>query len=314
MSAADVDVMAVETPQAQEADDDRAPGLALIGGGGLGSAMARGWRAAGLDADLLILEADAARRAALTADGFAALDALAHHQAVGLGAVVLAVKPHHIADVAAQIAYRLPPGVLLVSVAAGISILRLQALFSEARVVRAMPNTAAGVGRSITAYVAAEDVSDPQRLRAETLLSALGAVAQAPDEAAMHAVTAVSGSGPAYVYMLAEALAEAGEAAGLPAEFAARLARETIIGAGAMLEAQDVAPATLREQVTSPGGTTQAALAVLMGEAGADAGEPERAPPPTLHALMRAAVRAAAARSRALAEDPPHPADGAADD
>ena len=133
-------------------------------------------------------------------------------------------------------------------------------------VVRAMPNTPAAIGRGITVAVAAKNVSAAQRATADALLRATGSVEWVDDESLMDAVTAVSGSGPAYVFLLAEELARAGVEAGLPAELATKLARETVAGSGELLHRSELASATLRQNVTSPGGTTAAALEVLMGE------------------------------------------------
>ena len=156
-------------------------------------------------------------------------------------------------------------------------------------VVRAMPNTPAAIGRGITVAVAAKNVSAAQRAIADALLRATGSVEWVDKESLMDAVTAVSGSGPAYVFLLAEELARAGVAAGLPAELAAKLARETVAGSGELLHRSELAPATLRQNVTSPGGTTAAALDVLMGPNG-------------LQPLMTRAVAAATQRSKELAK------------
>jgi pyrroline-5-carboxylate reductase len=151
-----------------------------------------------------------------------------------------------------------------------------------------MPNTPAAIGRGITVAVPNARVSQDQRVLADTLLRAVGAVEWVDDEALIDAVTAVSGSGPAYVFLLAESLARAGTAAGLPADLAARLARATVSGAGELLHRSPLDAATLRQNVTSPGGTTAAALGVLMAENGLDP-------------LMEKAVAAATKRSRELA-------------
>ena len=151
-----------------------------------------------------------------------------------------------------------------------------------------MPNTPAAIGRGITVAVP-RNATAAQRELAARLLSATGAVEWVDDEALMDAVTAVSGSGPAYVFLLAEALAQAGVAAGLPAPLAAKLARETVAGSGELLHRSPLDAAVLRQNVTSPGGTTAAALAVLMGENG-------------VAALMTRAIAAATARSRELAD------------
>jgi pyrroline-5-carboxylate reductase len=152
-----------------------------------------------------------------------------------------------------------------------------------------MPNTPAAIGRGMTVAVASREVTDEQRQRAHRLLAASGAVEWIDDEQLMDAVTAVSGSGPAYVFLLAEALAKAGVAAGLPADLAATLARETVAGAGELLHRSELDAATLRQNVTSPGGTTAAALSVLMQDDGG------------LDPLLTQAVAAATRRSRELA-------------
>jgi pyrroline-5-carboxylate reductase len=156
-------------------------------------------------------------------------------------------------------------------------------------VVRAMPNTPAAIGRGITVAVAANGVGAAQRAVADALLRATGAVEWVDDEGLMDAVTAVSGSGPAYVFLLAEELARAGVEAGLPPDLATKLARETVAGSGELLFRSEEASATLRQNVTSPGGTTAAALEVLMGEGG-------------LQSLLTRAVAAATRRSKELAK------------
>jgi pyrroline-5-carboxylate reductase len=152
-----------------------------------------------------------------------------------------------------------------------------------------MPNTPAAIGRGITVAVPAKNVSATQRATADALLRAIGAVEWVDDEALMDAVTAVSGSGPAYIFLLAEELARAGVAAGLPEALATKLARETVAGSGELLHRSDAPSSTLRQNVTSPGGTTAAALEVLMGKDG-------------LSQLMIRAIAAATARSRELAK------------
>jgi pyrroline-5-carboxylate reductase len=187
------------------------------------------------------------------------------------------------------LAPRLPDGALVISIAAGKTIAWLaERLGPAARVVRTMPNTPAAIGRGITVCCAGPGVDDRGRALTDRLMQAVGEVAWIDDEALMHAVTAVSGSGPAYVFLLIEALTGAAAAAGLPADLAARLARATVAGSGELARLSADSPARLRADVTSPGGTTQAALAVLMADGG-------------LARLMEDAVAAAAARSRELA-------------
>jgi pyrroline-5-carboxylate reductase len=177
---------------------------------------------------------------------------------------------------------------LVVSIMAGTTMASLSEVLGG-HIVRAMPNTPAAIGRGITVAVAAKDVSATQRDTADGLLRATGSVEWVGDEELIDAVTAVSGSGPAYVFLLAEELARAGVAAGLPEALATKLARETVSGSGELLHRSDLAAATLRQNVTSPGGTTAAALAVLMEQDG-------------FQSLLTRAVAAATKRSKELAK------------
>ena len=182
------------------------------------------------------------------------------------------------------------PQTLFLSIVAGKTIGGIaRHLGGEAAIIRCMPNTPAAIGRAITVACPNPCVATAQRALCEALLAAIGESAWVEDEALMDAVTAVSGSGPAYVFLLIEALAAAGARAGLPADLALRLARETVAGAGELARLSSEAPARLRENVTSPGGTTRAALDVLMAE-------------PGLSELLDRAVAAATARSRELAD------------
>jgi pyrroline-5-carboxylate reductase len=190
----------------------------------------------------------------------------------GLGrpaVIVLAIKPQTMAAALPPLAALAGEGTLVLSIMAGKTIADMAALLPPATaIVRAMPNTPAAVGRGITVAVPNDHVRDAQRQAADALLRAVGKVDWVSDEGLIDAVTAVSGSGPAYVFHLVEAMATAGEAAGLPADLAMRLARATVEGAGELLFRSDQTAATLRENVTSPGGTTAAALEVLRGEGG----------------------------------------------
>jgi len=268
---------------------DFAGKLVLIGAGKMGGAMLQGWLSLGLDPRrIAVLEPQpSAELSALAERGLALnppADALRE-----VAVAVLAVKPQSAAEAAPRVAAIAGPGTLIVSIMAGKTLASLeQMLVPGAPVIRCMPNTPAAIGRGITVGVANANVSNDQRLLAHALLAAVGEVAWVDDEGLIDAVTAVSGSGPAYVFLLAEALARAGVEAGLPAALAERLARATVAGAGELLHRSPLPAATLRENVTSPGGTTAAALAVLMGENGLDP-------------LMREAVAAAARRSRELA-------------
>src|SRR5690606_1794578 len=240
----------------------------LVGAGKMGVALARGWLDAGLPASSLLLvdpnPGDAARE--LAQDYGLTLST----EAVGLqpNVLVLAVKPQIIDTVMETLAPVIGPQTLVLSIAAGIDIARLSRGFGMGRIVRTMPNTPAQIGKGITGAVPGPDVNAQDRDNAEALLRAAGPVVWFDEENQLDTVTAVSGSGPAYVFHLVEALAAAGKAQGLPDAVAEQLARHTVIGSAALLEADPALPATLRQNVTSPNGTTAAGLAVLMGENG----------------------------------------------
>jgi len=263
--------------------------LALIGAGKMGSAMLEGWLALGLDPrQVVVIEPHPSPEIVALSNKGLVLNPPAGAVA-NIATVVLAVKPQVAADLLPKVAPMASAGTLVVSIMAGKAISFLKAAMPKAAVVRAMPNTPAAIGRGMTVAVASAEVTGEQRQRAHRLLAASGAVEWIDDEQLMDAVTAVSGSGPAYVFLLAEALAKAGVAAGLPAELAATLARETVAGAGELLHRSSLDAATLRQNVTSPGGTTAAALSVLMQDDGG------------LDPLMAEAVAAATRRSRELA-------------
>ncbi|SFZ81375.1 pyrroline-5-carboxylate reductase [Devosia enhydra] len=261
--------------------------VVLVGAGKMGLAMARGWLSGGLPASQLVLvDPQPAEVTRQFAEEFgvrllpSAIGVLTH-------VLVLAVKPQVMHAVLSEIAPVVGRHTLVLSVAAGISLATLSSGLGVDRIVRTMPNTPAQIGKGITGAVGL-DISDEDRLLVDSLLKSTGQIVWFSDEKALDAVTAVSGSGPAYVFHLVEALAAAGEQEGLEAEEALRLARQTIIGAAALLEAQpDQSAGALREAVTSPKGTTAAALAVLMA-------------PDGLPALMARAVHAARVRSQEL--------------
>ncbi|MBI1180877.1 MAG: pyrroline-5-carboxylate reductase [Alphaproteobacteria bacterium] len=263
--------------------------LVLVGGGRMGSALLSGWLARGLASQAVVVadpDPEAAARLAEQAPGVRVVSAV-DDMVVRPSVVVLAVKPQMMDGVMPAVAVH--SDALFLSIAAGKTLAYFaQALGKDAAVVRAMPNTPAAIGRGMTVCVANAQVADGQRRLCTALLGAVGEVAWVDAEKLMDAVTAVSGSGPAYVFYLIECLEAAAHAVGLPAELAATLARRTVAGAGALVEAsEDEAPATLRRNVTSPNGTTEAALNVLMAENG-------------LAPLMRHAVEAAMRRSREL--------------
>jgi pyrroline-5-carboxylate reductase len=262
--------------------------LVLLGAGKMGSAMLEGWLRRGLNPrKLIVLEPQPSK----------AVKALSRHGVklnpksgpLSATAIVIAVKPQSAPDAVPSVRAYVGKNTLVISIMAGRTIRFLQgALPADAAIVRAMPNTPAAIGRGITTAFANTGVSSRQRKLAGELLAAIGSVEWVRDEGLMDAVTALSGSGPAYVFLLAEAMTKAGIAAGLPAELAARLARETIAGSGELLHHSDLDAATLRQNVTSPGGTTAAALEVLMGPGGFDE-------------LLTKAIAAAARRGAELA-------------
>jgi pyrroline-5-carboxylate reductase len=262
--------------------------LVLVGAGKMGGALLEGWLGSGLDPRrLTVIEpSPAADIAALATRGVSLNPALQAHGAAA--AIVVAVKPQVAADILPALAPLIAPATVAVSIMAGRTLDFLGAKIAlPCALVRAMPNTPAAIGRGITVAVP-RGADARQRALADLLLAAAGAIEWIDDETLMDAVTALSGSGPAYVFLLAETLAQAGVAAGLPAALAEKLARETVAGSGELLHRSPLDPATLRSNVTSPGGTTAAALDVLMRDDG-------------LAALMRAAVAAATRRSRELA-------------
>lgn len=262
----------------------------LIGAGRMGSAMARGWlqdpRAAGMS-DLIVVEPqpgpdvlEAANEKLITLNP----------KAAPADIVVLAIKPQGFAAAAPALRGWVGEDTLIVSIMAGVTIERISAVFGSKKVARAMPNTPGAIGAGVTGFALSAACGDAESLETAKLLKPLGLVIGPLDESQMDAVTAVSGSGPAYVFLLAEALAAAGKAAGLGPAVADALARETIVGAGALLGQIAESPAELRKAVTSPGGTTAAALEVLMAPGG-------------LPDLMRKAVESAAKRGAELSRE-----------
>ena len=266
--------------------------LLLVGAGKMGAAILSGLLARGLDPrNVLVQDPEPAPAVAdmLADQGIDLLpfiDELSQQPAV----ILLAVKPQIMDQVFPPLARLAGPETLVLSIAAGCRLALFEAhLPKGAAVVRAMPNTPAAIGRGITVAVANANVTPVQRKLADDMLSAVGEVVWVEDEGLLDPVTAVSGSGPAYVFLLAECLAEAGRAAGLDAALAERLARATIAGSAALLEQSELPASVLRQNVTSPGGTTAAALEILGGPEG-------------LQKLLTAAVEAATRRGRDLAK------------
>jgi len=261
--------------------------LLLVGAGKMGGALLEGWLSQGFDPAQVIVSdpappADIA--AMLERHGIANDIAMARDPAV----IVIAVKPQLIDQILPSVAPLAGKDTLILSIAAGRPLASLAPHFAGgAAIVRAMPNTPASIGMGITVACANDAVTQDQARECTDLLEAVGKVVWVEDESLMDAATAVSGSGPAYVFLLAECLAEAGEAEGLPKDIAAVLARATIAGAGELMRRSDLTAAELRERVTSPKGTTAAALEILMGKGG-------------FPDLLRRAVAAASERSRKL--------------
>lgn len=245
--------------------------VALIGAGNMGLAMLEGWAVEGLAGDrVAVVEPNPSERlqALCAAKGYLLGDGAAVGGA--RDAVILAIKPQMLEAGTSAAAPFVGPQSVVVSILAGKRIADIAARLPAAKaIVRAMPNTPAAIGRGMTGAFASPETSEAQRALSHALLAAAGQVEWVENEPLIDAVTAVSGSGPAYVFYLVECLASAGVEAGLPAELAARLARATIEGAGELLYRQaDVSAETLRQRVTSPGGTTAAALSVLMAQDG----------------------------------------------
>ncbi|MBO0735594.1 MAG: pyrroline-5-carboxylate reductase [Alphaproteobacteria bacterium] len=263
--------------------------IALVGCGKMGTAMLRGWVAAQTASRFLVVEP------AGMPPGLGSVAEIAWYpagEALPDGpppdAVVFAVKPQVVDRVLPSYRRWARPETLFLSIVAGKTLTGLARHLGSAAIVRTMPNTPAAIGRGITVACANALVGSAQRRLCDRLLAAIGESAWVEDEGLIDVVTAVSGSGPAYVFLLIEALAAAGEAEGLPANLALRLARSTAAGSGELARMSEESPAQLRENVTSPGGTTRAALDVLMATDG-------------LGPLIKRAVSAAAARSRELA-------------
>jgi pyrroline-5-carboxylate reductase len=264
--------------------------IAFVGGGHMAVSLIGALRARGADpASIIVAEPVAARRDVLARDYGVETTADNASAARAADTLVIAVKPQDVPQVAADIARSIADRRrLVVSVAAGIRLAELgRWLGGDAALVRAMPNRPALIGRGITALCAAAGVTAQERARAESILAASGETLWVEPEPLLDVVTAVSGSGPAYFFLLMEALADAGHALGLPADVARRLAVVTAAGAGEMAATGSDSPAVLREQVTSQGGTTAAALAVL------DAAD--------LRGIFSAAVAAATRRAAELA-------------
>jgi pyrroline-5-carboxylate reductase len=262
--------------------------LALVGAGKMGGAMLKGWLDRGLDPKAVLVvdpspPADSA--AYLASMRIKAVPAVP----VGVSAkvVVVAVKPQIVVDVLPSLRALKGKDTVVLSIAAGTTLKNLKRGLGDAAIVRSIPNTPAQVGRGVTVAIASDKVDKSGRALVTELLEAIGAVIWVDREGLIDSATAVSGSGPAYVFYMVEALAAAAVAAGFDRDAAERLARATVTGAGELLYRSDLPAGTLRQNVTSPKGTTEAALKILMGKSG-------------LTPLMKKAVAAAKKRSREL--------------
>jgi len=264
--------------------------LVLVGAGKMGGAMLHGWLRKGMSP-----RAVAIVDPHIGSEAFSMLIeySIAHHKDAAditepADVVVLAVKPQQMGEALPALRRVVGPTTLVVSIAAGTTLATLAAALGDGPIIRVMPNTPAQVGQGMSVAVGNAAVTPTHRRLVTGLLDAVGKSAWIDDEALIDAVTGLSGSGPAYVFLMVEALAAAGEKAGLPRDLAMLLARQTVVGAGALMGGVPTDAATLRKNVTSPGGTTAAALAVLMGETG-------------WQGLIDEAVAAAVRRSRELA-------------
>ncbi len=266
--------------------------LLLAGCGKMGEAMLSGWIERGIPPENVIIvepNDETARRLRDTygISTYANPDEIPRNASPGF--VIFAVKPQMMDKVAPAYARFTGPETAFLSIAAGKTVAYFEnALGQDAVIVRAMPNTPAAVRRGITVAFPNDRVSDAQRTACDNLLQAVGSVEWTDHENTIDAVTALSGGGPAYVFLLTEVMAEAGKQAGLPDALAERLARETVSGAGELMRLSDETPATLRVNVTSPAGTTAEALAILMADDG-------------MQPLMTKAIAAAKKRSEELA-------------
>ncbi|MCB1496884.1 MAG: pyrroline-5-carboxylate reductase [Bauldia sp.] len=262
--------------------------LVLVGAGKMGGALLAGWLDGGIPPDAIVVvePSPAGDTARLLAEAGIATHASPPPDLTA-GVVVLAIKPQIMGDALPALKSLVGPETTVLSIAAGTTLANLESGLGPAAIVRSIPNTPAQVGRGVTAAVANSRVGDGARGVVTQLLEAVGAVAWVEEEAMIDAVTAVSGSGPAYVFLFAECLTQAAVEAGLPRDVAERFARATVEGAGELLFRSELSPAELRKNVTSPNGTTAAALAVLMADDG-------------LQPLVTRAVAAAKRRSEEL--------------
>lgn len=261
--------------------------IAFVGGGNMAEALTAGLLRSGHAHEAIRVAEPRQERRQQIASRYGLYTTAANAEAAAWAdVIVLAVKPQHIKDALESIKDAVAGDTTVISIAAGITIARIRAVLSEAAVVRVMPNTPCLLGAGMSVLYADAGLEDIHRRRAEYVLGSAGATAWVDKEAAMHAVTAISGSGPAYFFLLAELMQAQAQSLGLAKELAHTLVTQTALGAARMLAESGQPAAALRAQVTSPGGTTQAALEVVF-----EAGVPE---------AIRAAIAAAAKRSKEL--------------
>ena len=264
-----------------------APSIALIGAGRMGAALASGWLAGRGKPDIRIQDPKPTETVSAWAEtGKIALNP----EPEPVDVLVIAVKPQLFPKMAESLKPWIGPQTLVLSIMAGTRLKQLTERLGTGHVIRVMPNTPGAIGKGVSVMAKSDIVMAKQLEIAGKLLKPLGEIIGPVDEKHMSIVTGLSGSGPAYVFLMAEAMADAAMAEGLPADLAEQLAALTIEGAAALMVQSDEAPSALRKAVTSPGGTTQAALDILMDEGG-------------MPILMRKAIRAAANRDRELSRD-----------
>jgi pyrroline-5-carboxylate reductase len=263
--------------------------IAFIGAGNMAASLIGGMRAQGVDADLIRASDPGAETRERVAQEHGIKVVADNAEAIeGADVVLLAVKPQMMKSVCESLKPALKPHQLIVSIAAGITCASMQAWLGEQPLVRCMPNTPALLRQGVSGLYATADVTSAQREQAETLLSAVGIALWVDEEAHIDAVTAVSGSGPAYFFLLIEAMTAAGVKLGLPADVASKLTLQTALGAALMATGSDVDAAELRRRVTSPAGTTEAAIKSFQADG--------------FEAIVEKALGAAAHRSAELAE------------
>ncbi len=276
------------SPAASASSSSHGP-IVLVGAGNMGGALLTGWLKSGVAGSSVIVVDPGPAPSMLTLIA----EAGARHVTslpddIVAGVLFLALKPQVMEAVLPSLRHAVRPETVVVSVAAGKTLAFLERHLGQAAMVRAMPNTPAMIGRGVTGAYANGATDERRRQLVQNLLKVSGPVEWVPEEADIDAVTAVSGSGPAYVFYLVECMAEAGRKLGLQADLAMRLARETVAGAGELLHQLPDDAARLRQNVTSPGGTTAAALGVLMADDG-------------MQPLFDAAIAAARTRAQELA-------------